>query len=89
MANAPHDDNFIRGRMGVLNTDGVTTIPIALDETTGAMKVNMVDTLGVGITLQPLSPKDENYYKCMMFVGTDGLTYPFVCDSEGKVLIDN
>lgn len=83
---APKDANFIRGKLGVLNTDGITTIPITLDEATGAMKINTNDT--VQVTLQPISPRDQNYYKCMLFVGSDGLTYPWVVDDEGQVLVD-
>lgn len=84
--NAPADQNHVRGRLGVLYTDGVTTIPIAIDEVTGGMKVNEVDT--VQVTLQPISPHDENFKDCMMFVGSDGLTYPWVVDADGAVLID-
>ena len=84
--NAPQDQNFIKGKMGVLNTDGVTLIPIACDETTGAMRINTTDT--VEVTLSPISPKDENFNNCMMFVGTDGLAYTWVVDADGKVLID-
>lgn len=84
--NAPKDGNFIRGRLGVLNTDGVTTIPIAINESSGGMKINTIDT--VQVTLQPISPRDENYNKCMLFVGSDGLTYPWVVDADGAVLVD-
>ena len=84
--NAPKDENFIRGKLGVLNTDCTTTIPIACDETTGAMKINTTATIGA--VLKPISPQDENYYNCMLFVGTDGLTYPWVVDANGCVLVD-
>ena len=86
MSNAPQDQNFIKGKLGVLFTDGVTTIPIACDKATGSMKVNTTDTLAV--TLNPISPQDENFNNCMMFVGTDGLSYPWVVDADGCVLID-
>ncbi len=84
--NAPKDGNFVRGRLGILNTDGVTTIPIAINESNGGMKINTVDT--ISFTMTPLSPEDENYRRCMLFVGSDGLTYPWVCDSSGAVLIE-
>jgi hypothetical protein len=87
MSNAPHDANFIKGKLGVLNTDGVTTVPIAIDEITGAMMTD--DTSTISFTMTPISPQDENYQNCLLFVGTDGLTYPWVVNSSGEVLIDN
>lgn len=86
MADAPKDGNFIRGKLGVLNTDGVTTIPIAINEATGAMKITTSAT--ISFTMTPLAPRDANYNKCMLFVGSDGLTYPWVCDENGAVLVD-
>jgi hypothetical protein len=80
------DQNSIKSRLAVLNTDGVTTVPIAIDESNGSMRVNTIDV--VEVTLQPLSPRDENYHACMLFMGEDGLTYPWVADSEGRVLIE-
>ena len=84
--NAPHDENFIKGKLGILNTDGVTTIPIALDESTGAMKISTTDN--ISFTMTPISPQDENYQNCLMFEGTDGLSYPWVVNASGEVLID-
>lgn len=85
MADAPHDENQVKSRLAVLNTDATVTIPIAIDETTGAMKVNEVDT--VQFTMTPLSPRDANYHTCMLFMGSDGLPYPWVANSDGEVLI--
>jgi hypothetical protein len=84
--NAPQDPNFVSGKLALLNTDASIVIPIAINESNGGMKINTTDT--VQFTMTPLAPEDENYNRCMLFVGTDGLTYPFVCDSEGKVLVD-
>jgi hypothetical protein len=86
MANAPYDQNRVKSRLAVLNTDSTVTIPIAIDETTGSMRINEVDT--VQFTMTPLSPRDENYHTCMLFKGSDGLTYPWVADATGAVLID-
>lgn len=83
---APADQNHVRGRLGVLFSDGVTTIPIRIDEATGAMGANTTDT--VSVTWPSISPRDENYRDCMMFKGTDGLTYPWAVDADGNVLID-
>ena len=83
--NAPQDQNFIPAKLAVLNTDGVTLVPIAINETNGGMKVNTTDT--ISFTMTPISPRDENYRKCMLWVGTDGLTYPWVVNADGEVLI--
>lgn len=87
MANAKRDQNNVTSRLGVLFSDGVTLIPIACDETNfNSMMVNEVDTISV--TWPKVSPKDANYVDCMLFVGSDGYTYPWAVDSDGKVLID-
>lgn len=88
MTDAVPDQNRVYSRLGVLFSDGVTLIPIACNEALdNAMYVNTTDT--VSVTWPSISPKDENYKDCMMFVGSDGLTYPWAVDAEGKVLIDN
>lgn len=83
--NAPADQNFVRAKMGILNTDGVTLITIKVNESTGGMKVNTTDT--ISFTMTPIAPEDDNFNKVLLWQGTDGLTYPWVVDSEGKVLI--
>jgi hypothetical protein len=80
------DQNRIAGKFGVLNTDGVTLVPISINETNGSVKVNSVDS--ISFTMKPISLRDENFKNTMLFIGSDGLTYPWVVDSEGKVLID-
>jgi len=86
MSNASADQNFVRGKLGVLNTDGITTIPIAIDEATGGMKIDATST--ISFTMTPIAPGDENYNKVLLWEGTDGLTYPWVVNSDGAVLID-
>lgn len=86
---APRDENFVTGKMAVLNTDtvqGTNLVPIAVSSTTGAIQVNEEAT--ISFTMVPVSPKDENYVNCWLFQGTDGLTYPAVADSDGKLLIN-
>ncbi len=84
---ASRDHNFIPGKLGVLFTDPSVTIPIGINSVTGGMLVNTVDT--VQFTMTPVSPEDQNYVNCMLWVGTDGLTYPWVVDAIGAVLIDH
>lgn len=80
------DQNYIKSRLGVLNTDGITIIPIACNEVDGSMKINTTDT--ISFTMTPISPQDQNYVNCMLFVGSDGLTYPWVCNASGEVLVE-
>lgn len=85
MANASADQNFVRAKMGVLNTDGVTCIPITINESNGGMMIDTVST--ISFTMTPIAPGDANYEKVLLWEGTDGLTYPWVVNSSGGVLI--
>jgi len=73
--------------MGVLNTDGTTLVPIKINPSNNGMKINRTDT--ISFTMTPIAPSDENYNKVLLWQGTDGLTYPWVCNSDGEVLIDS
>ena len=87
--NAIADQNFIRSRLAVLNTDtvqGTNKVRIKINETNSGMKVN--ESATISFTMVPIDPKDENYKNCMMFTGSDGLTYPWVATADGEVLID-
>ncbi len=86
MANAPADQNFVRSKLGVLNTDGVTLVTIKINPANGGMMVNSTDT--ISFTMTPIAPEDENYKKVLLWEGTDGLTYPWVCNADGEVLIE-
>jgi len=83
---APADQNFVRAKMGVLNTDGVTLVTIKIDESNGGMMVNETDT--ISFTMTPIDQRDENFNKVLLWEGTDGLIYPWVCNANGEVLID-
>ena len=90
MADAVRDQNFIAGKMAVLNTDtvqGTNLVRIKVDEASGAMLINESDT--ISFTMVPIDPKDKNYVNCATFVGTDGLVYPWVANASGEVLVDN
>lgn len=87
--NAKRDPNHIPSRLAVLNTDsvqGTNKVRIAINEVGGGMKINTTDT--ISFTMNSIDPQDENYVDCMMFVGSNGLTYPWVADSLGKVLVE-
>lgn len=84
---APADQNFIRSKIGVLNTDGTTLVTIKIVESTGEMRVTYTDT--ISFTMVPIAPRDENFNKVLLWEGTDGLTYPWVVNADGEVLVSN
>ncbi len=86
--NAIRDQNFIPSALAVLNTDtvqGTNNVRIKANESNSGMKINTTST--ISFTMQPIDEQDENYVDCMTFTGSDGLLYPWVADSDGKVLI--
>lgn len=85
MANASHDNNFVKAKLAILNTDGKTLVPIKIKESSGGMLVSA--TAKIFFTMTPLAPSDDNFNKVMMWEGTDGKSYPFVADNNGAVLI--
>lgn len=89
MTNAKRDQNFIAGKMAVLNTDivqGTNLVRIQVDENNfNAMRVDEAAT--ISFTMVPIDPRDENYVACATFVGSDGLVYPWVATADGEVLI--
>lgn len=90
MADAIRDQNFVPGKMAVLNTDtvqGTNKVRIGVDESNGAMLVNDSDT--ISFTMVSIDERDANYVDCMLFVGQDGLVYPWVANASGEVLVDN
>lgn len=89
--NAIRDQNHIPAKLAVLNTDtvqGTNKVRIALDENnSNSMKVS--DSATISFTMQPIDAQDENYVDCLMFTGSDGLTYPWVATADGEVLISS
>ena len=89
MTNAKPDENFVYSKLAVLNTDtvqGTNLVRIQVNENNfNSLKVNTVAT--ISFTMQPVSPKDENYRNCLLFKGSDGFTYPWVATAAGEVLI--
>ena len=97
MAEFIHDQNNVYAKMGVLFSDGITLIPIAINPSGGGMKVNTTDTASSSIlALTANNIPRQN--------GSDGIsrpawsaqsstddtiTYPIFVDSDGAVLIDN
>lgn len=89
MENAIADQNFVRSKLAVLNTDtvqGTNLIRIKINPVTKGVKVNTIDT--ISFTMMPIDPRDENYRECWLFEGNDGLTYPAVANALGELLIE-
>lgn len=84
----PRDQNNVPAKLAVLNTDtvqGQHLVTLAISPS-GSLKIAQGAPLN--FTMQPIDPRDENYVGCWLFKGTDGLVYPAVADSEGKLLVD-
>jgi len=89
MANAERDDNNIPTLLGVLNSDGETTIKVKVNPSNHGFKV---DNNTTGSDNGPsISPRDENFVPALMCVSSvDGVTPVVVyCDVDGALLIDS
>jgi len=87
--NALRDQNFVTGKLAVLNTDsvqGTNLVRIQCDQTNfNAIRVN--ESATISFTMSPIDPRDQNYVGCATFMGSDGHVYPWVATSSGEVLI--
>ena len=84
----PRDDNNVPAKLAVLNTDlvqGTNFVPIGISN--GGVMIT--DTDSISFTMVPVDPRDENYVGCWLFEGTDGLTYPAVATSDGRLLVES
>lgn len=87
MANAPKDQNYVKARLGVLCTDGVTLVPIGVDSVGGGVMVDVVST--IGFTPGSIDFRGANYAPCLMAVNSvDGSPIPIFVNSSGGILID-
>lgn len=87
--NALIDENTGNTALAVLNTDtvqGTNLVRIKINESNGGMEINTMDT--ISFTMQPVGEKDQNYKDVLLWAGSDGLPYPWVADSDGRVLVD-
>lgn len=88
MADAVRDQNHVPSILAVLNTDtvqGQHLVTVKINPANNSIKVNTTAT--ISFTMVPIDSGDQNYVGCGMWVGTDGLTYPFVATSDGELLI--
>lgn len=86
--NAPRDNNYVTSKLACLNTDtvqGANLVPIRINPSNNRIKATR--NASISFTMKPVDPRDENYVGCWLFEGSDGLTYPAVATSAGKLLI--
>ncbi len=92
MANAPADENFIRAKLGILFSDGETTIPIAINPATGGVKINTTDTVSAPILAAVMDRmrRDANHRPTWEGVSSSDNTtpLPIFVDADGAILID-
>lgn len=94
MADAPHDQNSVKAKLGVLFSDGVTLVPIAIDPSSRGMKVNTTDVVSSAILAlyaagKPV-PRDRNGQPawCAESDASPSVIFPIFVDASGAVLID-
>lgn len=83
---APHDQNWVKAKLGVLCTDGVTLVPIAVDAATGGVMIDTTST--IGFTPGSIDFRDQNYQPCWMARNSvDGTTIPIFVNAQGAILV--
>ena len=87
MTNAKRDQNHVTTKLGVLCTDGVTLIPIALDSNQN-VKVDTVSTISFDPATVDL--RDENLVTAWMGVRSDdtSVVCPIYVNADGAILVD-
>ncbi len=95
MTNAIHDQNAVKAKLGVLFSDGVTLVPIAINPANDGMMINSVDTVDASILALyengKAIPRDENGTPawCAQSNTDSSVLYPVFVDADGAVLVDN
>jgi hypothetical protein len=87
--NALRDENFVSVKIGLLNSDGKTIVPLAVDPTNHSIGVSD-GTTGTDFGPQN-SVHDDNGVTTMIGVSSADFSTPVVVyvDSSGKLLINS
>lgn len=94
MANAPHDQNAVKAKLGILFSDGITLVPIAINPIGNGVMVNTTDTVSSAIlalyTAGKAIPRDANNQPawCGQSSTNSAVIYPIFVDANGAVLIE-
>lgn len=89
MANAKKDANDVSTFLGTLQSDGITTINLAINPSNNGLKV--IDATTGTASTRTTAPRDENSVHAWMAVSiADGVTrIPIAMDSSGNLLIQS
>lgn len=83
---APHDQNTVKAKLGVLCTDGVTLVPIAINNLNGGFEIDATSTTTFGS--DSIDFRDQNYQPCWMASRvSDGTPIPVFVNAQGAILI--
>ena len=84
MTTAIRDQNHIPVKLGILCTDGVTTIPIKINGKGGVM----VDTTStISYTPSDIDYQDENFVDVLMAEDENGVARPVNVNADGAILV--
>lgn len=87
MAEAPRDQNHVPTMLGMLDTDGVTPIPV---RATPSHLLRINREAGGSDNGPANAGRDQNHVPAMIAVSSDDGATPVVlyADSDGKLLVD-
>lgn len=95
MTNPPQDQNYVKGKLGVLFSDGITLVPIKINSVNNGFKVNTTDVvdssiLALYIAGKPI-PRDTNGEPAWSGQSDSdpNVSFPVFVDANGAVLIDS
>ena len=87
MTTAIRDQNHIPVKLGILCTDGVTTIPIKIDESTSGIMVDTTSTISYTPDTN-VNYQDDNFVNVLMAEDENGVARPVNVNAQGAILID-
>lgn len=88
MSVALKDGNSVATLLAVLNTDvvqGTNLVRIKINPLDNGISIDETST--ISFTMEPISPRDQNYVNVWSFQGSDGQLYPAVATSAGALLV--
>lgn len=85
--NANKDDNDVSTLLGVLKTDGTSTVRVKGNPTNGSLKISLNG--GGSNTVAPIAQKDDNNVSSLLVVSSvDGTPIAVATDSSGNILME-
>lgn len=88
MSQAPHDQNWVSAKIGVLCTDGITLVPLAINPATGGISVDLISS--IGFTPGSIDFNAAHYENVWRGVSSvDGTSIPLFVNASGALLISS